>query len=150
MQNHYNLVYREEEREMLPLCCEEGIGVIPWSPLARGFLAGNRRTGDFGDSSRAKTDDFAHQLYFTDADFAVAGRVVEVANRLGAKPTQIALAWMWSKPAITAPIVGASQLSHLDEAVEALNVKLPPEEVAFVEEPYAPHRVLGFDPTPSR
>jgi aryl-alcohol dehydrogenase (NADP+) len=150
MQNHYNLVYREEEREMLPLCGEEGIGVIPWSPLARGFLAGNRRTGDFGDSSRAKTDDFAHQLYFTDADFAVAGRVVEVANRLGAKPTQIALAWMWSKPAITAPIVGASQLSHLDEAVEALNVKLPPEEVAFVEEPYAPHRVLGFDPTPSR
>jgi aryl-alcohol dehydrogenase (NADP+) len=150
MQNHYNLVYREEEREMLPLCCEEGVGVIPWSPLARGFLAGNRRTGDFGDSSRAKTDDFAHQLYFTDADFAVAGRVVEVANRLGVKPTQIALAWMWSKPAITAPIVGASQLSHLDEAVEALNVKLPPEEVAFVEEPYAPHRVLGFDPTPSR
>jgi 1-deoxyxylulose-5-phosphate synthase len=150
MQNHYNLVYREEEREMLPLCREEGIGVIPWSPLARGFLAGNRRKGDFGDSSRAKTDDFAHQLYFSDADFAVAGRVVEVANRLGVKPTQIALAWMWSKPVITAPVVGASQLSHLDEAVEALNVRLPPDEVAFVEEPYAPHHVLGFDPTPSR
>src|SRR3954451_14887182 len=83
MQNHYNLIYREEEREMLPLCREEGIGVIPWSPLARGFLAGNRRKGDFGDSSRAKTDDFAHQLYYTDADFAVAARVVELAQRLG-------------------------------------------------------------------
>ena len=150
MQDHYNLVYREEEREMLPLCCEEGIGVIPWSPLARGFLAGNRRKGDFGDSSRAKTDEFAQQLYFTDADFAVAGRVVEVANRLGVKPTQIALAWMWSKPAITAPIVGASRLSHLDEAVEALSLKLDPGDVAFLEEPYVPHRVLGFDPALSR
>src|SRR5207253_5323136 len=90
MQNHYNLVYREEEREMLPLCREEGIGVIPWSPLARGFIAGDRRKDDYGDSSRARTDDFAHQLYYTDADFAVAARVGELAKRRGVKPTQIA------------------------------------------------------------
>ena len=93
MQNHYNLIYREEEREMLPLCREEGIGVIPWSPLARGFLAGNRRKGDFGDTSRAKTDEFAHELYFADSDFTVADRVVELAARHGVKPTMIALAW---------------------------------------------------------
>jgi len=143
MQNHYNLIYREEEREMLPLCREEGIGVIPWSPLARGFLAGNRRKGDYGDSSRAKTDDFAHQLYYTDADFAVAGRVVELAGRHRVKPTQIALAWLLAKPGVVAPIVGASKLAHLDDAVGALAIKLSPEDLAFVEEPYQPHPVLG-------
>jgi 1-deoxyxylulose-5-phosphate synthase len=143
MQNHYNLIYREEEREMLPLCREEGIGVIPWSPLARGFLAGNRRKGDFGDSSRAKTDDFAHTLYYTDADFSVAGRVGELARRRGVKPTQIALAWLLAKPAVVAPIVGASKLPHLDDAVGALAIKLSPEDLAFVEEPYQPHPVLG-------
>jgi aryl-alcohol dehydrogenase (NADP+) len=150
MQNHYNLVYREEEREMVPLCIEEGIGVIPWSPLARGFLAGNRRKEQFGDTSRAQTDNFAHELYYTDADFAVADRVVALAKRLGAKPTQIALAWLLSRPGVTAPIVGASVLSHLDDAVAALDVTLSPEDVRFVEEPYAPHSVLGFDPAPSR
>ncbi|MQA28648.1 MAG: aldo/keto reductase [Luteitalea sp.] len=143
MQNHYNLVYREEEREMLPLCREEGIGVIPWSPLARGFLAGNRRKGDFGDTARAKTDEFGQQLYYTDADFAVANRVVELAGRRGVKPTQIALAWLLSRPGVTAPIVGASKLSHLDEAVEAASLILSPEDVSFVEEPYQPHVVLG-------
>jgi len=143
MQNHYNLIYREEEREMLPLCREEGIGVIPWSPLARGFLAGNRRKGDYGDSSRAKTDDFAHQLYYTDADFAVAARVVELAGRRGVKPTQIALAWLLAKPGVVAPIVGASKLPHLDDAVGALAITLSPEDLAFVEEPYQPHPVLG-------
>jgi 1-deoxyxylulose-5-phosphate synthase len=143
MQNHYNLVYREEEREMLPLCREEGIGVIPWSPLARGFLAGNRRKGDYGDSSRARSDDFAHQLYYTDADFAVAARVVELAERHGVKPTQIALAWLLAKPAVVAPIVGASKLPHLDDAVGALAIELSAEDLAFVEEPYQPHRVLG-------
>jgi 1-deoxyxylulose-5-phosphate synthase len=143
MQNHYNLIYREEEREMLPLCREEGIGVIPWSPLARGFLAGNRRKGDYGDSSRAKTDDFAHSLYFTDADFVVASRVGELAHRHGVKPTQIALAWLLAKPAVVAPIVGASKLPHLDDAVGALALKLSPEDLAFVEEPYQPHPVLG-------
>ena len=150
MQNHYNLVYREEEREMLPLCLEEGIGVIPWSPLARGFLAGNRRKSDFGETSRARTDTFAHDLYYADSDFAIVERVVELAARLGVKPVQVALAWMLTKPAITAPIVGASTLSHLDDAVEALNVKLSAEDVAFVEEPYTPHPILGFDPIPSR
>ena len=150
MQNHYNLVYREEEREMLPLCLEEGVGVIPWSPLARGFLAGNRRKGEFGDTSRAKTDDFAHELYYTDADFLVADRVVTLAKRHGVKPTQVALAWMLSKSAVTAPIVGASTLSHLDDAVESLDVKLSAEDIACVEEPYTPHPVLGFDPAPSR
>src|SRR3954467_341111 len=124
MQNHYNLAYREEEREMLPLCREEGIGVIPWSPLARGFLAGNRRKGDFGDSSRAKTDDFAHQLYYTDADFAVAARVVELAQRLAVKPTQIAIAWLLAQPGVVAPIVGASKLPHLEDAIAALAIHL--------------------------
>jgi 1-deoxyxylulose-5-phosphate synthase len=145
MQNHYNLVYREEEREMMPLCREEGVGVIPWSPLARGFLAGNRRKEDRGDTSRAKTDTLAHNLYYTDADFAVADRVVQLAARLGLKPTQVALAWLLSKPALAAPVVGASKLSHLDDAVNSLTIKLTADDIAFVEEPYQPHPVLGFD-----
>ena len=143
MQNHYNLIYREEEREMLPLCREEGIGVIPWSPLARGFLAGNRRKEDRGETARAKTDEFAQELYYADDDFVVADRTVEVAKRIGAKPTQVALAWLLSKPGVTAPIVGASKLPHLDEAVEALKVQLSPDDVKILEEPYKPHRVLG-------
>jgi aryl-alcohol dehydrogenase (NADP+) len=143
MQNHYNLIYREEEREMLPLCREEGIGVIPWSPLARGFLAGNRRKEDRGETARAKSDEFAQEMYYTDDDFAVAARAGEVASRLGVQPTQVALAWLFSKPAVTAPIVGASKLSHLDEAVESLKVVLSPEDIKLLEEPYKPHRVLG-------
>ena len=143
MQNHYNLIYREEEREMLPLCRDEGIGLIPWSPLARGFLAGNRRKEDRGATARAKTDDFAHQLYYSDDDFAVAARVVDVAGRIGAKPTQVALAWLLAQPAVTAPIIGASKRSHLDEAVESLNVQLTPEDMKLLEEPYKPHKVLG-------
>jgi aryl-alcohol dehydrogenase (NADP+) len=148
MQNHYNLVYREEEREMLPLCREEGIGVIPWSPLARGFLAGNRRKGDFGDTSRAKTDEFAHRLYYADSDFTVADRVVELAGRHGVTPTMIALAWVLAQPEVTAPIVGASKLAHLEDAVNALNVRLSSDDLAFVEQPYQPHGVLGFDLPP--
>ena len=150
MQNHYNLVYREEEREMLPLCREEGIGVIPWSPLARGFLAGNRRKGDFGDTSRAKTDEFAHRLYYADSDFTVADRVVELAGRHGVKPTMVALAWVLAQPEVTAPIVGASKLAHLEDAVNALNVRLSSDDLAFVEQPYQPHGVLGFDLPPRR
>jgi len=146
MQNHYNLIYREEEREMIPLCVEEGIGVIPWSPLARGFLAGNRRPQDFGDTSRAKTDDFAHEMYFTPVDFTIAERVVEVATRLGAKPTQVALAWMLSKAPVSAPIVGASKLSHLDDAVGALDLKLSAGDVSYLEELYQPRPVLGVGP----
>src|SRR5205807_2614147 len=114
MQNHYNLIYREEEREMLPLCRAEGIGVIPWSPLARGFLAGNRTQTDRGDTVRAKTDEFAHQMYYTDADFAVADCAATVAQRRGVSPAQIALAWLLAKPGVTAPIVGASKPAHLE------------------------------------
>jgi len=143
MQNHYNLVYREEEREMLPLCREEGIGVIPWSPLARGFLAGNRRGAERGDTVRARTDDFAHKLYYADSDFTIADRTVELAGRRGLKPTQIALAWLLAQPGVTAPIIGASRLPHLDEALAAIDVRLDAEELRFLEEPYQPHAVLG-------
>src|SRR4051812_46917680 len=143
MQNHYNLLYREEEREMLPLCRAEGIGVIPWSPLARGFLAGNRRREDRGETVRAKTDAFAHDLYYADSDFTIAERVADLAARRGLKPTQVALAWLLARPGVTAPIVGASKLPHLDEAVAALDVRLQPDEIAFLEEPYQPHAILG-------
>jgi 1-deoxyxylulose-5-phosphate synthase len=143
MQNHYNLVYREEEREMLPLCREEGIGVIPWSPLARGFLAGNRRGEDHGETVRARTDDFAHSLYYAETDFTIADRVVELARRRDVKPTQIALAWLLAKPEVTAPIIGASKLPHLDQAVAALDIRLDAGELTFLEEPYQPHLILG-------
>src|SRR5260221_10225703 len=143
MQNHYNLVYREEEREMLPLCREEGIGVIPWSPLARGFLAGNRRREDKGDTVRARTDDYAHSLYYADSDFTIAERGVEVAAKRGVKPTQIALAWLLAKPGVTAPIIRASKLPHLDEAVAALDIRLDAGEMAFLEQPYQAHAILG-------
>jgi 1-deoxyxylulose-5-phosphate synthase len=143
MQNHYNLIYREEEREMLPFCRDQGIGVIPWSPLARGFLAGNRRRADRGETVRAKTDEFAHQMYYEDGDFAVADRAAQVAARRGVRPAQIALAWLLSKPGVTAPIVGASKLHHLDEAVGALDIRLDEAEMRFLEECYRPHRILG-------
>jgi 1-deoxyxylulose-5-phosphate synthase len=143
MQNHYNLVYREEEREMLPLCRHEGIGVIPWSPLARGFLAGNRTRGaDASPTTREQTDNIAHSLYYTDADFDVAERVAEVARHRGVAPAQVALAWLLRQPAVTAPIVGVSKLEQLEQAVDALDVKLSDEEVRRLEEPYVPHRVL--------
>ena len=137
MQNHYNLIYREEEREMIPLCLDQRIGLSPWSPLARGFLAGKRQT------EREKTDDFAHQMYYTEADFAVVDRVVELAGKRGVIPAQIALAWILHKPAVTAPIVGASKLEQLDQAVAALEISLDAAELAFLEEPYRPHAVLG-------
>jgi 1-deoxyxylulose-5-phosphate synthase len=143
MQNHYNLVYREEEREMLPLCRAEGIAVIPWSPLARGFLAGNRRGKDRGDTVRARTDDYAHQLYYAESDFTIADRAAELAERRGLKPTQIALAWLLAQPGVTAPIIGASRLPHLDEALAALDVRLDAGELQFLEQPYQPHAVLG-------
>lgn len=141
MQNHYNLVYREEEREMVPLCREEKIGLIPWSPLARGLLAGNRRSG----TVRAKSDDFAARLYHVDADDRVVDRVAEVAAQRGVSAAQVALAWLLQQPAVTAPIVGASKPHHLEDAVAALSLKLAPEEIAALEEPYVPHPVLGHD-----
>jgi aryl-alcohol dehydrogenase (NADP+) len=141
MQNHYNLVYREEEREMLPLCREEGIGVIPWSPLARGFLAGNRRRDDLGDTPRAKTDDIAQRLYYSDADFRTVERVIELAHERGVRPAQIALAWLLHQPAVTAPVVGASKMEQLEQALAAVDIGLSDEERRALEEPYEPHAV---------
>jgi aryl-alcohol dehydrogenase (NADP+) len=143
MQDHYNLVYREEEREMVPLCLDMGVGLIPWSPLARGFLAGNRRKEDWGETVRAKSDPFAHSMYYADADFRVVERVVEVAGRLGCRPAQVALAWLLGKPGVSAPIVGATKMQHLEDAVAAVEIRLSPEDVALLEAPYVPHPVLG-------
>ncbi|HEY5983154.1 MAG TPA: aldo/keto reductase [Anaerolineales bacterium] len=143
MQNHYNLVYREEEREMIPCCIDQGVAIIPWSPLARGFFAGNHRKGDWGDSIRAKTDTFGQSMYYRDEDFVVADRVQRVAKNRGVSGSQIALAWVLGKPYVTAPIIGASRLAHLDEAISALEIKLAPEEVKELEEPYRQHPILG-------
>jgi 1-deoxyxylulose-5-phosphate synthase len=141
MQNHYNLVYREEEREMIPLCREEGIGVIPWSPLARGFLAGNRRAADRGDTERARTDNIAHDYYYAPSDFQIVERVVEIANARGVTAAQIALAWILGRPGVTAPIVGASKMYQLEQAVEALPITLSDDERTRLEELYQPHAV---------
>jgi aryl-alcohol dehydrogenase-like predicted oxidoreductase len=143
MQNHYNLVYREEEREMIPFCIDQGVGLIPWSPMARGFFAGNRTKGGGGETARAKDDPFANQLYFRDEDFIVADRVKEIASEHNASGPQIALAWMLNKPHISAPVIGASKLEHLDQAIAALEIKLSADEIKRLEEPYQPHPVLG-------
>jgi aryl-alcohol dehydrogenase (NADP+) len=143
MQDHYNLVYREEEREMLPLCRDQGIGVIPWSPMARGFLAGNRQRSEDGQTVRAKTDDFAHSMYYQETDFTIAERVASLAKARGVSPSQIALAWLLHQPGITAPIIGASKMFQLEEAVAALEIHLSEEETRSLEEPYQPHPVLG-------
>ena len=143
MQDHYNLVYREEEREMIPLCRAEGVGVIPWSPLARGFLAGNRTREKSGVTARAKTDKFAHEMYYQNNDFDIVDRVIENAKRKDVKPAQIALAWLLRQPGVTAPIIGASKMYQLEEAVKALEVQLSIDECKFLEEPYRPHPILG-------
>ena len=145
MQNHYNLIYREEEREMIPLCLDQGIGVIPWSPLARGFLAGNRKRGEKSASLREQHDAYGHSLYYADADYDVADRVVEVAKKKGVPPIHVALAWILSKPGIVAPIVSATQIEQLDQLVAGLSVTLTADEMRAVEEPYRPHPVLGID-----
>ncbi len=143
MQNHYNLIYREEEREMNPLCREQGVALIPWSPLARGFLAGNRHKGGGGQTTRANSDDYAKQLYYQDDDFVVAERLGQIAQERGVPNMQIALAWLLSKPGVTAPIIGASKMHHLAEAIKALDVKLSDGEIKRLEEPYKPHNILG-------
>ncbi len=143
MQNHYNLVYREEEREMNPLCLDQGVGLIPWSPLARGFLAGNRKKAGEGPTKRAKSDDIADGLYFQEGDFEVVNRAVELAEKRGVTSAQIALAWLLHKPALTAPIIGASKMPHLEQAIAAVDIKLSKEEMAYLEEPYRPHPILG-------
>ena len=142
MQPQYNLVYREEEREMLPFCADQKIAVIPWSPLARGLLTGGRST-DRNETERARTDAFGKSLY-SNADFKIAGRVTEIAEKRGISSARIALAWMLEKPIITAPIVGASKPKHIDDAVAALSVKLTEDEVTQLEELYQPHAVMGI------
>jgi aryl-alcohol dehydrogenase (NADP+) len=143
MQNHYNLLYREEEREMIPLCRAEGIGLIPWSPLARGLLARNRQTG----TVRSRTDDFATRLYAgtAESDDKVIARVQSLAAARGVPPARIALAWMLHKPGVVAPIIGASKPQHLEDAVGALSIKLTAEEIKTLEEPYVPHPVAGHE-----
>ena len=143
MQNHYNLVYREEEREMIPLCIDENVAVIPWSPLARGFLAGNRSKKDYGETARAKTDEFAHMLYYQESDFAVVEKLGEIAKARGVSNAQVALAWILSRKGITAPIVGASKAYQLEEAIAAEALKLDDAEIKALSAPYQPHKVLG-------
>ena len=143
MQNHYNLIYREEEREMIPLCLDQGVGLIPWSPMARGFFAGDRKPGGGGETVRAKSDPFGKSLYFRDEDFTVADRAWKVAKERGVSGSQIALAWMLNKPHITAPIIGTTKMDHLEQAIASLEIKLSEEEMKRLEEPYIPHPVLG-------
>jgi aryl-alcohol dehydrogenase-like predicted oxidoreductase len=143
MQNHYNLVYREEEREMIPLCIDQGVGVIPWSPLARGFLTGTRTRAGERRTTRAETDKFTDSLYGRDEDFDVADRLTEVASGRGVPPAQLALAWLLHKPGVTAPIVGATKLAHLEDALAAAELDVDDEDVLALEEPYVPHPVLG-------
>jgi aryl-alcohol dehydrogenase-like predicted oxidoreductase len=143
MQNHYNLIYREEEREMLPFCRYEGVAVIPWSPLARGFLTGNRSGQNGGETTRAQTDKFAHRMYYDDSDFAVVSRVTEIAAARGISNAQVALSWLLHQPGVTSVIVGASKLHHLTEAAAALNLPLSDNDMAALAECYRPHTVLG-------
>jgi 1-deoxyxylulose-5-phosphate synthase len=145
MQNHYNLLYREEEREMIPLCVDQGVGVIPWSPLARGWLAGTRTREGQRRTTRAETDAYADELYGRPEDFDVVERVTEVAFERGVPPARVALAWLLQKPGVTAPIVGATKLAHLEDALAATDVVLSFDEIARLEEPYRPHDVLGHD-----
>jgi aryl-alcohol dehydrogenase-like predicted oxidoreductase len=143
MQNHYNLVYREEEREMIPQCIDQGVGVIPWSPLARGLLAGTRSRDGQRHTTRAGSDPFADSLYADPADFDVVDAVIAVAAERGVPAAQVALAWLWHQPGVTAPIVGATKQEHLVDALAAESLKLSDDELARLEAPYVPHRVLG-------
>jgi 1-deoxyxylulose-5-phosphate synthase len=143
MQNHYNLLYREEEREMLPLCADQGVAVLPYSPLARGMLAGNRSRQGERRTVRAGDDPLSDERYSTDADFDVVDRLVEVAAQRGAPPAQVALAWLLGRPVVTAPIIGATKLGHISDALAAVQLTLTEEEVARLEEPYVPHPVLA-------
>jgi aryl-alcohol dehydrogenase-like predicted oxidoreductase len=143
MQPHYNLIYREEEREMIPLCLDQGVGVIPWSPLARGVLAGNRTRDGEHRTTRSDTDSFTDYLYSQPTDFDVVERVAEVATGHGVPPAQVALAWLLQRPGVTAPIIGATKPGHLADALAAEELVLGPEDVVLLEEPYVPHPVLG-------
>ena len=142
MQNHYNLIYREEEREMIPLCLDQGVGLIPWSPLARGFLTGNRPRGEDAATVRGRTDQLSH-AYYTDADYTIVDRVRELGERRGVNNAQVALAWMLHKPGVAAPIIGASKMYQLEDAIAALELQLSDAEIASLEEPYQPSSVRG-------
>jgi aryl-alcohol dehydrogenase-like predicted oxidoreductase len=143
MQNHYNLVYREEEREMIPLCLDQGVGCIPWSPLARGMLAGNRTRDGGRHTTRSSTDTFTDYLYDQPTDFDVVDAVTEVAAARGVPSAQVALAWLLQKPGVTAPIVGSTKKKHLKDALAAEALTLTADEVERLEKPYVPHPVLG-------
>jgi aryl-alcohol dehydrogenase (NADP+) len=142
MQNHYNLVYREDEREMIPLCMDQGLGVIPWSPLARGFLTGSRKRQG-GSTARSQNDGFAKEMYYSDDDFAVVDAVADVASRRGVSPAQVACAWVLQAPGVSAPIIGATKPEHLEELIAAVDLALSDDEVAALEKPYRPHGILG-------
>src|SRR3954452_13256496 len=144
MQNHYNLVYREEEREMIPQCIDQGVGVIPWSPLARGLLTGTRTREGGRLTTRARSDPFGDSLYTPEVDFAVVDRASELAADRGVPTAQVALAWLLHKPGVVAPIVGATKAEHLDDALAAEELALSDEEIARLEEPYVPHEVSGI------
>ncbi|MEP7027748.1 MAG: aldo/keto reductase [Candidatus Eisenbacteria bacterium] len=144
MQNHYNLVYREEEREMIPLCLAEGLGVVPWSPLARGMLTGGHRRDEAPQSTRAGSDDYTARLYDAPEDWDVVDAVRAVSEARGVSMAEVALAWLLARPGVTAPIVGATKLAHLDTAVRALDLALDAEDIARLEAPYRPHAVRGF------
>ena len=148
MQPYYNLLYREEEREMIPLCRAEGIAVIPYSPIARGFVTGERRRGDFGDTVRAKTDDYMKKLYYTDPDFAIVEKISEVAGRRCIPNVQVALAWVLQQPGITSPIIGVTKLEQLAELLGALKVKLELSELDMLSDAYLPHEVISDMPRP--
>jgi aryl-alcohol dehydrogenase (NADP+) len=143
MQDYYNVVYREEEREMHPLCTSEGIAVIPFSPLARGFVVGNRRKEDLGETVRAKTDEFSRRQYYGDQDFAIVDRITQIAHARGVNNAQIALAWVMNQRAVTAPIIGATKMYQLDDAMAALSIKLTPEELKLLAEHYRPKTIIG-------
>jgi len=145
MQNHYNLVYREEEREMIPQCLDQGVAVLPWSPLARGLLAGSRTSSGERTSTRSKTDPFLDSLYRPDLDPPVVDRAAEVAADAGISPAQVALAWLLHKPGVTAPIVGATKVDHVEDALAAESLELSEEQIARLEEPYLPHPVSGIE-----
>jgi aryl-alcohol dehydrogenase-like predicted oxidoreductase len=143
MQNHYNLIYREEEHEMIPQCIDQGVGIIPWSPLARGFLAGTRTREGERRTRRSETDPLQDEWYGRPEDFDVLDRVKEVADKRGLPPAQVALAWLLHKPAVTAPIIGATKLGHLEDALAAAELRLTSDEIARLEQAYVPHPVLG-------
>jgi aryl-alcohol dehydrogenase (NADP+) len=149
MQNHYNLIYREDEREMIPLCLDQGIGLIPWSPLGRGFLTGRVTRQSKGTTPRAEGDVYADEMYYREEDYDVLDALLEVSNERNLKPAQIALAWLYTVPGVVAPIIGASRVEQLEELAAAVEIELTAAEIERLESPYKPHPVLGHhQPTP--